>query len=520
MNNSEMNYPCFINNTIMNINDQDNEIEEKFKNRKETFNNQDDFFKVKENVIINELNTFNYMKKTILEKKRIHMNINIEQIHPLKSKMTIPLDYFEQCNKMEIQLSQFNEIINNFKSNNKLIKYKGLVGIRKLISLKDSPIRELINMNIITDLMLLLDTNFPEFQYESLSCLINISSGSSSKYNLIVSKGGIPKIIKLLDSDIEEIKIQAIWIIGNLASDKIKIRNTLINEKVIDKLIIILSSSNNNQIIKQTTRTLLHFFKLVPHPPFNVFKKILKSIARVMIILPSDTEFLSDACFILCFISTFYKNSIKDILELDLMSQIIKNLEIDSKKIKLNCLKIIGNIACGNANQTQKLIDLGIISYLKKCIYNEYKIIRKETVWIISNIAAGTQKQIETLIDENMLPILNHILMNDENSIKKECIWAICNLTVVENPLYIKKIFEQGILKIICECIKMDDSDTLGPCLEAFDNLLSFGKKLNTNPAVDNPVVEEVEKMEMFDTLEKLQFHPNDIIYENKIYKY
>ena len=206
-----------------------------------------------------------------------------------------------------------------------------------------------------------------------------------------------------------------------------------------------------------------------------------------------------------------------NLLDIDIIQQIMKNLEYDIKFIQINCLRIIGNIASGNANQTQKLLDLGVLNYLKKTIFSPHKQIRKETAWILSNIAAGTQKQIETLINEDILPILARSIKEDIPEIKKECIWAVCNLTSVENPVYLDKILQQGILNIICECLKMDDAKYLAVCLEAFGNLLAYGKKRNPDPNAPNPIVEEVDKMGMFDVLEKLQLHPVEIVYEKTL---
>ena len=231
--------------------------------------------------------------------------------------------------------------------------------------------------------------------------------------------------------------------------------------------------------------------------------------------LPKDTEFLSDACYMLSFMTEHYKDTIKDLLELEVIPNIIKCLDIEVQYIQLSCLRVVGNIASGNANQTQRLIEWNVLDYLKKTIFNQKKNIRKESAWIISNIAAGTQKQIETLISQNFLPILDQAIQKDEQEIKKECIWAVCNLTSVENPEYIKKILEQGILRIICNCLKMEDAKYLAVCLEAFTNLLAFGKK--SSPDGPNPIVVEVEKMGMCDVLEKLQYHPVEIVYEKTL---
>ena len=238
-------------------------------------------------------------------------------------------------------------------------------------------------------------------------------------------------------------------------------------------------------------------------------------IARAIVILPRDTEFLTEAFFMLSYITEHYKEAVNDLFDLDIIPNVIKCLDIDVQYIQLSCLRVIGNIASGNANQTQKLIDWNIFDYLKKTILNQKNMIRKESAWIISNIAAGTQKQIEMIISADFLPILEHVIQVDELEIKKECIWAVCNLTSVEKPEFMKKLFEQNILGIICNCLKMDNGKYLAVSLEALGNLLAFGKK--NNPEGHNPIVIEFEKMGMCEILEKLQFHPVEVVYNKAL---
>ena len=497
------NQSSMFTNSSSNANDQDMAIESKFQTRQEAFLNEENFSTLKENEMSKELSLGQNMRNKIFMQKRLKKSINAAQSQSLISKLTIPLELYQTCDKMTVDISQFKEIINAFKSEDIKQKYSGLVGIRKLLSLQVTPIQELIDMGIIPDLIQLLDNAPSEFQYDQA--------------NNIVIKGGIPKIIKLLDSPIEELKVQATWLLGNLSSDCLKIRDALIKEKAFDKLITVLSSTNDHQLIKQATWALGNFFRVRPKPPFDAVKKCFNIVARAMLIIPTDAEFLSDACFILYFMTEHYKETIKDLLDINIIPQLLKNLDIDNKFIQINCLRIVGNIASGNANQTQMLLDLGVLNYLKRTIFNKIKQIRKETAWILSNIAAGTQRQIETLIKEEILPILDQKIQEDEPEIKKECIWAVCNLTSVENPEYIKKILDQGILRIICNCLKMDDAKYLAVCLEAFGNLLAFGKKISQKTNLPNPIVEEVEKMGMFDILEKLQLHPVEIVYEKTL---
>ena len=446
-------------------NNQDDAINNKYQKRQENFNNEEDISKIKESTMTNELSLGQNYRNKIFAQKRLKKNMNIESTNTLKSKLTIPVELFEKCNNMPVELSNFPDIIKAFRTEDIVQKYTGLVGIRKLLSLQSSPIQELIDIGITPELISLLENSPPEFQYEALWCLTNIATGTSDQANSIVVKGGIPKIIKLMDSSIEEIKIQATWLIGNLAADSPKIRDTLVKEKAFDKLITILASTDKELLIKHAIWSISNFFRNKPYPPFDIVKKCIKIIARTILILPKDKEFLTDACFILYYMTEHYKETINELLEIGIIPNIIKTLDIDVSHVQINCLRIVGNIASGNANQTQSLIDWGLLDYLKKTIFNPVKQIRKESAWIISNIAAGTQKQTETLIDQNFLPILSKVIKTDENEIKKESIWAVCNLTNVENPEYVKKILEQGILIIICDCLKLEDAKYLAVCL-------------------------------------------------------
>lgn len=184
--------------------------------------------------------------------------------------------------------------------------------------------------------------------------------------------------------------------------------------------------------------------------------------------------------------------------------------------IQLPCLRIVGNIVAGNAAQTQLIINLGVLNLIKKTIFHEKRSIRKESCWIVSNIAAGTQQQIDYLIVNDFLPILQTVIKNDEPDIQKEAIWALCNLTSTENKESMEYIIRQGILEMVCECLKMKDPKFIAVSLEALGNLLNFGKIYYTENG-RNLIVAKVEQLGMFDVLESFQYHPVEIVYEKTI---
>ena len=488
------------------------------KRQQDFINNTEDFSTIKENSMSNELSLGENSINLIFKQRRLKQNLpSIETIYSLKEKISIPQEWYEKCEKSIFDISNFSKILSAFKSNNDIQKkFFGLIGIKKLILLPESPVQELLNEGITQELIILLELNSnPEFQFESLLCLTYLITKINKEVKYIILKQAIKKLYKIFDSKIEEIKSQAALFSGNLANESSQIRDLLINEKIYDKILTIIASTNQKKLIKNCFWAIGNFFRIKPIMPYDIAKKCIKIIARNLFFLQDDKEFLYDACFILCFITENYKEGIKELMELEILENIIKLLDCNIPYIQITSLRLIGNIASGNANQTQKLIDLGLLSQLKKTIFNPKKSIRKETAWILSNIAAGTQKQVENLITEDFLLIFQKIIEFDEPDVMKECIWAMANLTNVKNPILMKKILEQGILLTMNNCLMFDDAKNLAVNLEALGNLLFFGK----NNKIDgvNPVVKEMERIGMVDLLEKLQTHPFEVVYEKSL---
>ena len=53
-----------------------------------------------------------------------------------------------------------------------------------------------------------------------------------------------------------------------------------------------------------------------------------------MVMIPEDTEFLTDACFILSYMTELYKETINKLLDIEIIPNIIKCLDIDVQFIQ------------------------------------------------------------------------------------------------------------------------------------------------------------------------------------------
>jgi hypothetical protein len=510
------NAPSFFPNSDSSQNNQDSQMESKFQSRQELFTNEENFSQIKESTMSKELSLGENNRNKIFMQKRLNKKINTENNLSLFNVLKISKDVYTQLTNEEINIKDFSKIINLFRSQNIDEKFKGLIGLRKLLSIESTaPIQEIIDLNLVPELINLLDNPLYEFKYEATYCLCNIASGTPDQAKTIIIYGGIPKILNLLDCSIEEIKSQTIWLVSNLVSDSDKIRAALIENKIFDKILTILSTTNNESYINLSAWAISNFFKVKPVLNYDICKKAFNNIARAVLIYNKDDEdFITDVCFFFSVVTHKYKEFNQEIIDTGLLQKIIKFLDTKKKNIILTSLRIIGNIACTeNANQTQKLIDLGVLEKLKYTLFNENISIRRESAFILSNIAAGTQKQIEAVIDQNFFQILYKVFTNDNQKVKKEAIIAIANMTNVEDEKYMKKIFEDNILMIILELLKKEDAFYILIGLEILVNIFIFSEKKGRKKEFQN----ECEKMGISDVLEKLQMNENQMVYEKTL---
>ena len=283
-------------------NNQENQIDSKFQTRQENFITEEDFSKIKESAMSKDLSLSENNRNKIFLQKRLQKQVNMESNVSLMNSLSMSKDIYEQLNSQEIQPSDFKKIVSLFLSQNIDDKFKGLMGIRKLLSIEPAPpIQEIIDLKLVPEIIKYLE-NFPnEFKYEALWSLSNIATGNEEQANTILINGGLPKIINLLDSNIEEIKTQAIWLIGNLVSDSSKIRDILIEYKIFDKILTILASTNREQYITTSTWCISNFFKTKPILNYDISYKAFKVIAKVAMIYGSknkdNIEFITDICF-------------------------------------------------------------------------------------------------------------------------------------------------------------------------------------------------------------------------------
>ena len=299
-------------------------------------------------------------------------------------------------------------------------KYQGLAFLCKLLATKEDnpPIQDMIEHGLVSEFISLLDSEYPEFQYQALFCLINISYGTTDQSSSILNQGGLPKILTLITSSIEEIQDLAIWLLGNLAGDSIDLRDQIVEKGGYAMLNYVFTTTKIPHILKRCIWAFVSFFRYEKPLSFQLTMNTLEYIIYAIHHYPLDQEMMSQAIFAVSLISDAYHQSIPIIIESDILPIVLTHLEIPDIQIQVTSLRLLGNIAAGNANQTQVLLDIGLLPHLKNLIKCDNIKVRKEVAWILSNIAAGTEKQAETLVAQGFSPILVDIALHDERDRK------------------------------------------------------------------------------------------------------
>ena len=438
---------------------------------------------------------------------------NNKKLEKLENNITIPRKLYEKINGLKFDNSKLNGSILAFHSKEIKIKYYGLVGIRKLLSIINNELvlQKIDDMELFPKLINILDKFPNEFKYQALRCINNILEENSNKMYILLY-GGINKIIACLDSNVEEIVQSSIYILGNMAEKSDKIGKILYNKGIFDKLLNILSS-NNTEIIKIGTRATNNFFTEEDILSYENINKTFQVISKNLIEINCDNEeFISDSCYIIATISFYNKKIvINERFTINLIPKLISFLDIINEKILLNALNIIDDISSGKVEFIHKLITLNLLDKLKVILLNEDNpSIIKEAIWILSNIACGTEKDVEVLIDNNFCPLLvKNFINNDNSKIRKATLFAICNiLSIIKvKKEYIEKIVNKRVVKILIKGLNNEEPVCKIVSLKSIKHILICSNILHS--IADNPFVILFQKLGIFKILENLKLFPN-----------
>jgi importin subunit alpha-1 len=219
-------------------------------------------------------NKQNERQRTIENRRRLKHNIKVEFGKSVKDSLTIDAKAYETAQNLEVNPNDLDNYIKTLYSDNQLEQYYGLVAIRKLLTLPQDPlIGEIIDKSVVFALVNTLDHKLPEFVYEAVVCICSITSGNSDQIKSITSKGAQKKLTILCDSQFIEIQEQAIWGVGNLSSENSQLRDQLIKEGALNKILFYLKNAERKTLVKNCIWSYSNFCK-GKDPDYNVLSPV------------------------------------------------------------------------------------------------------------------------------------------------------------------------------------------------------------------------------------------------------
>ena len=134
-----------------------------------------------------------------------------------------------------------------------------------------------------------------------------------------------------------------------------------------------------------------------PPPRWGLVAGLLHPL--VALLHHTDEEVLADACWSLSYLCE-PPERIDFLIATGALPRLTALLGHTSPNVQAPALRCIGNVATGNAEQTQAVLACDALGAFGRLIDAGKKDLKKEACWIISNIAAGSAAQIDAVIDE------------------------------------------------------------------------------------------------------------------------
>ncbi|XP_039020659.1 importin subunit alpha-4-like [Hibiscus syriacus] len=409
-----------------------------------------------------------------------------------------------------------NLMVKGVSSDDPALRLEATTLLRKLLSMEHCPpIQQVIEAGIVPRLVGFLDDHHhPQLQFEASWALTNIASGTSEHTHVVIQQGAVPKFVHLLGSSITDVREQAVWALGNIAGDSPKSRDIVLNHGGLIPLLALLNDHSDLSPLGNATWALLNFCRGKPPPPFHQVKPALQALHHLIRL--NDEEILTDACWVLSYLSDGTNEKIQAMIEAGICTRLVELLNHPSEAVLVPALRTVGNIVTGDDSQTQVVIDNKVLPYLHKFVSHNYKkCIQKEACWTISNITAGNSSQLQAVIEANIISPLLHLLQHAEFDIKKEAAWAISNATSTGSHRQIQYMVKQGCLQPLCDLLVCPDTRVMTICLEGLENILKIGEA--DSKCGRNVYTEMIEDCDGLEKIEDLQNHNNNDIYNKAV---
>lgn len=442
--------------------------------------NKNDYDNVKNEIISDTLDCrLKERNKWFLKKRIFRQNVfNDNKIMSIENYLgVISVEQYKNIQNGEFGMYREN---NNVLMNN----YIHLVNERKRLEQLDNFINYEGNIEaLFYSVTKSIEVPHVEFQYEALRILNVMIKQKLFLFEQLISKlpsYTLNKILSFLNTNIKELINSSIKFFSN--TNQNQIRSFIIEKSIYQKLILLYSTNDNICILQKTLKLLKKIIFIHPILPYNkVFTIFNHTIKHILTIDDGDLNlrFLFTALEFIDEITNIYKESINDLIESNLITNdlILKfAYQNENMNIKMKAMRICGNIALGNANETEIVTKFRYRELYKLNLQHLNAKIREETAWLISNIVCDVEKHKELFIENGFFEIMKQMIYQEKvYFVLKQIIWALCNiLTVRKEEIYMKLMYENGGIDLIEQMFNIGENDPHLVCvvIELMKNIL------------------------------------------------
>lgn len=304
--------------------------------------------------------------------------------------------------------------------------------------------------------------------------------------------------------------VQCAWCLGNIAGDSPALRDIVLSSGAMQPLLHNVVEPDNQSLLGNCVWSISNFCRGKPAPNLSHVAPAVPVLARVLEGENADAK--QDALWALSYISDGDDDNIQAVLDTGIIRVIIELLA-DSSNIITPALRTVGNIVSGSDTQTQAIIDAGVMTHMLRLLSHPKRTVRKEACWVVSNIAAGTERQIGTVIKtKGCMQRLTQMAISSEWEVRKEAIWVVSNIATGGTDKHIMSVIEAGAIEAVCSVLDVNDTKMLLVALDAVDNILKLGMKLNKDYS------SFVDEADGLTKIEALQEHESDEIYQKAVF--
>ncbi|GAV01766.1 hypothetical protein RvY_12424 [Ramazzottius varieornatus] len=177
----------------------------------------------------------------------------------------------------------------------------GVRTIGNLLSGSDAQCDAVIAAGFVPLLVQLLGHPHVTIQKETLSCLANVSAGSSAQIQAILSNAGLlSQIVSFVGKDNSALQEEALWIIANIAQGGSLAQITDVLETEPLKPLCRLLHSRNIHLVKLTLETILRLLKRCPSDFFKTLRNFIETcggLRKTELLLLNDDDLTYELCY-------------------------------------------------------------------------------------------------------------------------------------------------------------------------------------------------------------------------------